>query len=352
MGDTINLDEVMTEMERRKKIYNRDKARNKILKTMEWFGLDKNVFRDMKKSKGTCIEKKPYCFPASSLEFLVSLNENYISSDMKNVRKGRMYDADTKNILKIVKGFEEMLNEMDIDDQVRKEQIDHMYSTVMPNYLLKVKELKAVLDDIWNEYDYKIDSLDLAWDEESYSIEDMEKDPYNAPTKEKKYKFYEILDGITEEDYCAFLDLVLSDYQELQVYHKRIYDSLLEVRQEELSDIIEREAENLSREDIERERNDIERILKNHKELLEGNRFNEYVRLQREKNKLLRAGSFVENIKKKDKEIWRIYSQASSDLTLKPEKDTEGYVGIKYEKSSEEALKEAISNCLSEMYDV
>lgn len=208
MKGFINLSDVVNEVCRMEnnQIINLDKVRSKYLELFEMLDIDRESLK----------VGNDYCLPESSMDFLVGLYRYHSDSEVKKMRKGLFDAADIESVEKLLRGFIDLINGLNISRVQKDDMISKMFLRTKYPYLLKrneiLRELKEMELDFVPDYknDYKVEEL-LKKQIKEDGRPDLHKQ--SEIRKQRRFRYFDYCDLMDVNDEVVFTTYVLNDFK-------------------------------------------------------------------------------------------------------------------------------------------
>ncbi|MDD5993382.1 MAG: hypothetical protein PUC49_00780 [Clostridiales bacterium] len=291
MKDYMNLSKVVCEVckvakSNGKEITNIDKVRSKYLEIFEMLDIDRELLKE-----GT-----DYCLPKYSLDFLVDLYWFYSDAEVKKMRKGMFDAASIESVEKLLVGFTELINGLNISRTQKDDMISKMFLRTKYPYLLKRNELLCELKEMELDFvpdyknDYKVEEL-----LKKQIKEDGRPDFHNLAEihVQKRFRYFDNFDLMDVNDEVVFTTYVLNDFKAMLDKHREIYTKFTEIRQCEMDDEIDQKVANMTRQDDIDVIDDFNFSVALQEEL---DKNDEYNNLLEERTKILQSNEFVKKV--------------------------------------------------------
>ncbi|MCI9417648.1 MAG: hypothetical protein HFI82_09635 [Eubacterium sp.] len=221
MKNYINMAELIEEIKKRSvnRIYSENKIREKILELFKVMNIRTEYLQVGRKPTGE------YRFPVESVGFLCELYDFYTTPDGKSFRRGEFEKIDLDVIRNIIGRMMDMLEKCDMTQEEISEQEIIILNTMNFIYLDSRDKIRQQLESLILDFFPKTREI----------FGGFSRDP-DHPIIRKKSRFRYALRDLDAIDMYFFFEFVLKDLKRTQMKYRRIYENMVEIRRDEVSE--------------------------------------------------------------------------------------------------------------------
>lgn len=204
-----------------------NQVREKYAEIIEASGLDGRLLRfdytNEKRTVDECMQdvndKTAYVIPDESVEFVISILASHTSRDYKNIRRGDFDKVSGIELKKLVDGFVKMLFLLGYSIVTVREQQNAMQRRFNLNAHISLDKIKEECDALMKQ---SMSYLGISFD-------------------------------LNKDDQACFLEYIASLLTGVRSYISQVYSVYSDIRSDEIYEIANEEADNISADDIEKD---------------------------------------------------------------------------------------------------